>query len=888
MSLPAKARVMLNRARMLPKAFAQADAGTVKRRLVAPARRRARNLLVKSFRHTLNMTDRVLGAEAGNAMFWRVRDGHNWSNVNARLMQLYESQPAAIPNFTRHCYENATNPEVVINLARSALTKETMRDCLNAETLDGASDVRQRMARSQMTCAGFISAATLLLSDQKSAEFALKAKAFSPEFSALFRRMMDSSGAPITASARLDARRRLISSGFKTPKKKRLIIVQSEKSLPTLPLLFSGAENVTVFALDDLYGRANFSDRLAHSGPCHVDVEHCRTRITRFSAAYHKVHEDTRAAAVRLTGALAEAGGTDLTVDDPSGLSLALADQMFFPTLQFAAMQRLIDSDEFDHVVIALNGAKGIDPRINKKFVRLVSGVKRLAQDPRVELVCLSPSQQALTALDSFVKVLSAGLPAAPAPGGENKPLAPAAEAFRKRSATIAQGFEGWPKTDLPRVLLATSQVAAYNKSSKAYSQALADVGNLRVAFLGGNLLSFTENMDDRITPDMIRLFPQRPDKGYSLLLLWLIDFLRDQLGTISTDYVAHVLSGSLPDVARNGILSYMAHSQLCDAWFARLDRAGELPKSVVLTPFRSVRVAAFAAVARRYGVPSIAIEPHGLNADYCRYCKVSADYYGVISHFFADAAVDGFGMTLDRCPIVGSPRLQGPKDYDVPAVTAEVRQRLKDEDKIDITGDRPVFSYFTQPSDWNQISEVWRIILKATEGIDCVLVLKTHPEETNSRVNAYLAIAEELNAMNRVRLVETDAVSLIEASDLVLSGYSATVVEAALYRRPVFCVTNGRVEYPLGQHEVIGGPLFRSTTALRKAIKSFLKDATPYQSTAADFLEREPQFLDGFEEHLKALVTKVMDLPPEQSLRSEEELPASLFLDGPHTVYKI
>lgn len=873
---------------MLPKAFAQADAGTVQRKLVAPARRRARNALVKGFRLSLAAADRVLGVEAGNAVFWRVRNSHVWSRVDARLQQLNQTKPSAIPNFTRHCYANATNPEVLINLARSALTKETMRDCLNAETLDGASDVRQRMAHSQMTCAAFISAATLLLSEQKSAEFAMKAKAFSPAFSALFRRMVDSNGSPLAAKPRLDARRRLPQSGFKSPKKKRLILTQSEKNLPTLPLLFEGAEHVTVFALDDLYGRANFSERLTHSGDCHVEVEHCRTRITRFSKGYHRVHEDTRTAAIQLTNALADAGPDDLKIEDPAGTAMALADQLFFPTLQFAAMERLLASDEFDHVVIALNGAKGTDPRINKRFVRLLAGLKGLAKDKRAELVCLAPSTQSLEAMDSFVKVLLAGPPPMPVSGPERLPLAPAAEAFRKRAATIAQNFEGWPETELPRVLLATSQVAAYNKSSKAYSQSLADIGNLRVAFLGGNLLSFTDNMDDRITPDMIRLFPQRPDKGFAPLLLWLIEFLRDQLGTISPDYVAHVMSGSLPDVARNGILSYLAHAQLCDAWFARLAEAGQLPQSVVLTPFRSIRVAAFAAVARRYKVPSIAIEPHGLNAGYCRYCKVTADYYGVVSHFFADAAVEGFGMSPDRCPIVGSPRLQGPKDYDVAAETANVRARLKAEDKIDLTGDLPVFSYFTQPSDWNQISEVWRIILKATDGLDCILVLKTHPEETSSRVNAYLAIAKELNALDRVRLVETDAVTLIEASDLVLSGYSATVVEAALYRRPVFCVTNGHINYPLGQHEVIGGPLFRSMTALRKAIKSFLKDPTPYKTTAAEFLEREPQFLDGFEEHLSDLVTNVMKLPVEEAMRPAEEVPQSLFLDGPHIVYKI
>lgn len=890
MSLLTKLRKLMQKMRMLPKAWAQASPGTLRRKLVAPAGRRVRRTVKKAAQLRLAATDRLRGAPAGNRSFWQGGETYDWARVESRLLTLDRTHPDAIADFTRLAVATTRNPEVLINLARSALTKDALRDCLAAETLDEKSTVRARMISSQMACAGFIAAATLVLPDSQSLAFVRKANAFCPPFSPHFRRMMDSFGISIAIKPKLDGRRSLPFSGFKKRKKHRLILAQSLKDVPTLPLLFQGADAATVVVMDDLYGRADFTGLMVHAGGCQVAVEHCRSRITRFSADYHRLHEDTRGVAEHLTEALATASDKALATDDPSGTALAIADSLFFPCLQFAALEKLLAVQSFDHIAVVVGGGKGVDQMTNKSFVRLLSGIDGLARNRRVELVCLSPHSEALDMLDALVKGLATPAAVVPMPVVSGTPLdlAPALSVFESRTQSMVKGFAKWPDTSLPRVMLATTQVAAYNRSSAAYCQSLATISNLRIAFLGGNMLSFTETMDDSVSADMMTPLPHKPHHSLTLMHQWIAQFLIGQLPGITPRYVAHVMSCNLSNLARNGVLSYLAHAYLCNAWFARLAAEGQLPKAVVLTPFRSVRVAAFAQVARRYDVPSIAIEPHGLNADYCRYCKVTADYYGVISHFFAQAAVDGFGMSLDRSPVIGSPRLQGPKDYDVAAVTAATRARLAADIQFSFDATTPVLSYFTQPSDWNQISEVWRIILEATKGLDCQLVLKTHPEETASRGTAYLAIAKEMGAMDRVRLIKTDAVSLIEASDLVLSGYSATVVEAALYRRPVFCVTNGDVDYPLNQHDVIGAPFFRTAKALRADIKGFLKDATPYQATAAAFLHNEPQLLDGFAPHLSALVQDVIARPPQEALRPADEVPASLFLDGPHTVYKV
>ncbi len=888
MSILSKARTGIKKVRMLPKAWEQSSAGTVRRRIIQPFQKRIRRLLIKASGVRLRLADGLLGAEAGNWIFWRSRPMREWRVVDNRLTHLHENHPHAIAHFTKLSFANAKNPEVLINLARSSLTKDAMLECLKSETLGEDSTVRQRMISSQMTCAGFVAAATILLNEKESLAFARKAADFCPPFSPHFRRMIDSCGTKIASRIRKDARRFLPHTGFNKPKKHRLVLARSIKDIPTLPLLFQGAEAATVYVMDDLYGRADFSGLLRHSGECHVNVEHCRSRITRFSREYHRVYEDTRAAAETLMTSFANQCEDEFVLDDPNGTAMALADNLFFPCLQFVGLERLVASEEFDHIVVAIGGSRNVSSKLNKQFIRLMSGVKGLRTDPRVEMVCQSPHSEALDSLDTLIKLLSTAPTITSVLQEPKQPLAPAIQALKNNSTSLAKNFEDWPASEHPRVMFATSQVAAYNKSSAIYAQSIADISNLRIAFLGGNLLTFTDNSDERISSDMVTPLPQRPHKNLDQFHKWLVEFLAGQIGAISPAYVAHVMSGSLAVVARDGILSHLAHANLCDAWFARLKKAEQLPQAMILTPFRSVRVAAFAQIARNYEVPSIAIEPHGLNSSYCRYCKVTADYYAVISNFFVEAAVEGFGMTAERCPVIGSPRLQGPKDYDVDVATKLARVKIKADTDVDLDQGVPILSYFTQPSDWKQISEVWRIILKATDGLQCQLILKTHPEETASRVNAYLAIAAELGALDRVRTVKTDAVTLIEASDLVLSGYSATVVEAALYRRPVFCVTNGKVDYPLNQHDVIGGPLFRTMTALRREVKAFLKDSAPYQDTAARFLQREAQLVDGFEDRLNDLIKRTVSMPVEEAMRPLDELPDSLFLDGPHKVYKI
>lgn len=884
-----KLRKYIQTARMLPKAFAQAPVGTFKRRLIQPARKRAYRAKQAVQDQYLVQIDRLKGVSAGNQAFWNRRKAPDWAKVDARLQTLFDTHPEAIPEFAKLAYVTSRNPTVLINLARSALTCETMRACLLGEDLSAGSAIQQRMRQSQMGCASLVAMATILLDDTQSEAFMSAAKDSSPGLTKSFTQLIDSCGTVLAAQGGQDVRARLCKSGFRTPKKHRLIITASANAVSGLGGLFQGAEAVTVIALDDLYGRADVADQAHHANPdCPINVEHVRSRITRFSATYHRVHEDTRAVSETIIKNLKASAGQAFDFLDENSAALALADHLFFPSLRFAAFEELIHATEFDHIVIAVESGTPTAVQQDRKLCQLLSGIAGLVDDPRFEIVSPTVTQSALKVFEELIGVLARPTKAEVIPLLRQWDLNDALGLLHHQSDTMGKAMCAWPEKKTPRVLFVMTQVAAYNSSSAAYCDALSAVSNLRVAFLGGNLLSLTDQTSAYMRADQISPFPQRPHGNFDLLQHWLETFLTDQLPTLAQTDIRHVMSISLQQVVSDGLLSFISHAHLCDRWFAQLKATDHLPKVVVLTPFRSVRVAAFASIARRFQVPSIAIEPHGLNKSYARYCKVTADYYGVITTFFAQAAVTGFGMTPDRVPVIGSPRLQAPKNYDVTQATVIARKALEDHHDIDFKKAKTVLCYFSQPSDWDQVSSVWRNILDATASLDCLLLLKTHPEEPAMRVAAYLEIAKEKQASDYVVSLETDAITAIEAADLVLTGYSATAVEAALFRRPVFCVTNGDVDYPLNQHDVIGAPLFRTVQTLKDGIVAFLKDQKPYQAQAQHFLQQEPQLLDGFAPRLQALVEDIAARPSGQTIRQQADIPESLFLDGPHIVYQV
>lgn len=878
--------------RLLPRVARSIPRETVQRRIAAPLAARARNALRFALVRQTRIVDMLFGRRTGNAFFWRSPTiPKTWDHVERRMFALGSRDPAAIDDFVRLALAASDDFVVITNLARSSVTRAAMTGLIGGIDLAEGSAMARRIGASHALAAAIVGAGTLLLAPDEAQRLAARVRELVPGLTEGYFALVDSLGARPASPPSSVMQRCLPGTGFRTGCRHRLIIAGGLEDQQSISLLFAGADRVTLYPMNDLYGKADFAGVDLHGPGDNVSVEHARSRITRFSADYHRLHAETRAAAERTVARLVDADA-EAAILSPEGrpfAELALADHLFFPALMVAAVRKLLEDEDFDHIVLALVGRKS-----DGDLVPLLAGLDELTRDRRVEVVSIARTagdRGAFTA--QLTQLLRRGR-------GENgsrywgPPLAVASEDFDAACAAKMPDPPEWGVDGRPRVLLVSAPSRAYDTSSAAYRAALGRRYDTRTAFIGKSVVPLLIADADAASPASGGLFAipiemnRLTERPFLATRLWLGGLVRDVAAEFEGTITGHLMRVRREQVVRNGLLSFLVFYRRSALWFARMEAAGLLPGIVVLTPYRDPYVAAMTAIARARGVPSLAVEPHGLNATYCRYNMIHADHYGVITTFFRDEAAADFGIPEERCHVIGSPRLTAVADYDLAQRTAQARNAATRDHGIRFAEGAMQLVFFSQPSTWAEISAVWRILIEASAGTGAMILLKTHPEETPTRVAEYLAIAQELGAADRVTLWPGNAREAMECADLVLSAYSATVVEAATFRRPVICIANGDIDYPLDQHRVIGAPLVRDAATLAEALRAFIADPAPMRARAAGFLQREHHLVEGIEVGLARAVDGILAMPPEMALRSPQDLPESAFLKGPHRVYAV
>ena len=288
------------------------------------------------------------------------------------------------------------------------------------------------------------------------------------------------------------------------------------------------------------------------------------------------------------------------------------------------------------------------------------------------------------------------------------------------------------------------------------------------------------------------------------------------------------------------------------------------------------------------YNVPSVTLEPHGIDANYSRYIKIASDYYGVISTYFKDVGQRGFNISRDRTFVIGSPRVRAPKLINRKQAIFDARDNIEALADIRFDSSKTYVSFFSQPIVWKQLSEIWKNILITAREHNLTILHKAHPEESESRLNDYKKIVDEIGMEEQVVWIKEDPKIIMSASDLMVTVYSASAIEAALHECPVVCISNGQNSLPINQHDAINAPLVTSQEEFSDIISSFLKNPSVLTDRIKKFIEDEPQFFEGPEENLEKMVSEIISKEPSKNIRSEQEVGSSLFLDSPYQVFDI
>lgn len=846
------------------------------------ATKRARRKVVSG---QMRVVGRSMGQRAANSYFWTSPIGATtWPEVRARIEALWELHPDHLDHFVTVSLQRTADPITVVSMAQHPYSRAAVARWLTEECGVTTGPLVDRLAKDALLGGAVAGAASVVLGPdeaRRTVDWVLGLYAVPDHRTFQF---LDSVGMrQVRGTPNAAAERPLPGR----PARHRLIISDQFQRQPGIPLLLPGSERVTLLALAETFGKANFARYRDWPGVGEIKVEHVRSRITRFSQQYIDIHLATARLADLVCAEVAAVPGL-IDDEDRRFLAVEIADFLFFQTLKIRAVEELLADEDIDQVVFALGTYAA-----THNFPRLMAGVRGLFDDRRVEFVSAAQAANTRAAFWNLIDGMLDPQPPGQAPG-RRLPLATVVRAVDADTARLAKAMPAPVADGRPSVLVATTNNGAYNDSTARYVAELRGDYAVRVVHVGSSvgqlpaLLAEAGVGDlaiDELAIDRSRLSPLA-----DVLMALLKDRLPEQPSD-PDDAAASAgwwaLRYSLDRVAREVIASAVARMRMTHHWFAAMQTAGQLPNVVVLTPSRNVNVGALASTARRFGVPSIVLEPHAQDANYSRYIKIAGDFYGVMSDYFRAQAISGFETDPARTFIIGSPRQVAPADYDPVAAQDAARAEFAATHELAFTAGVVNLVFFCQPSDWNHVSVVWGHILEAARRTGSRILLKTHPEESVTRTEGYMVQAAESAMADAVVLLDGDAAEAIALADLVLTAYSAAALDAAVRQRPVICVTDGDLRYPVDLTAIIGAPVARSADDLAALIVRFQQHPEEFEEQARLLLEREAQFVDGPGPRLRTLVADVLARGPE-ALRETNRVPQSLFLDGPHPLFPV
>lgn len=692
------------------------------------------------------------------------------------------------------------------------------------------------------------------------------------------------------------------------PCKNRLIIMDEELSPSSIKNLAVGAEKITLLQYGDLYGRIDLNAVQAEIPDREINVEHGRSRVDRFHQRYFDIHQKTFGAAKALSESFVNnTQWISEFVPDLSGftkdLTLDLSDQLFFKALRLEGVYRAARDPEFDSVIVSFGD--------NFELFRLFFSDTALWRDVRIRGCCQSrkiktirkfssrisemPRRATVGSVAPILGHISSLLEKMPIRAGSpsddirrylNTSAAPAkytSETHQAGRDTIA-----FVANDARAYVASTIQLATHLQSRFNVDIVLTQgkVGEFRKGIVAAQNDAYLSQSEKGHLPGLVKVGAAAPNteltRAFSeTFLLTVADTVREQFSACGQDVpLKAALDLSLTDGLARGVLQCIGNVRAISTHLNMQNYS-----AIAISPIRSARNAQFATLARAAGVPTVAVEPHLLNAAYCRYGTILTDYAALYSDHYVEEYERHFGIPKTRSYAFGSPRILRPIGYDPIASRKNARQRIGLH-----AGDPAVLAFPTQPMPADFILAVLRMIVRAVKAYDkpVRLLIKPHPEEGAGHVARYRQIIAEEKADDVCFVVDLDIKDLISASELVLAAYSVTALEAAVLERNVAIVGQNGAEYPTAYDKILGVPYCATMKETLEVIRDALEKGREAKSGASEFHQANPHLFENSTFlRLAEIIEEIVKKGP-RGIRRPEDLPDSIFVTAPFREYLV
>jgi glycosyltransferase involved in cell wall biosynthesis len=203
-----------------------------------------------------------------------------------------------------------------------------------------------------------------------------------------------------------------------------------------------------------------------------------------------------------------------------------------------------------------------------------------------------------------------------------------------------------------------------------------------------------------------------------------------------------------------------------------------ECPQIILSVPDRLWRAKAAIELGHQANIPSLTIQA-AVISKHPRYNMIVADRVAVIGETSRRLWEDQ-GIPPEKLVVTGAPQFDDKYQLD-PDAPERIRAVLG------VPLDKPIITFATQPLSPAVIEQNIRHIVQAADRFpDYQLVFKVHPREDPDRYRGLLA---GLGAHKIIVIQKIDLNALLQASAMVITGFSTVALEAMIFERPVLIV---------------------------------------------------------------------------------------------------
>ncbi len=290
-----------------------------------------------------------------------------------------------------------------------------------------------------------------------------------------------------------------------------------------------------------------------------------------------------------------------------------------------------------------------------------------------------------------------------------------------------------------------------------------------------------------------------------------------------------------------------------------------ESPAAVVVTPDRASEARVACSLAQRSGVPSVFPQVETFSRS-PRFKTLQADYITVVDDDTRKMYRERFGVPDERIFVTGIPRFEG-----------IARRRSSRRESAAASASKTVMVAM-QPIAGDTNDQLLTTVADAIARLDDVrLLVKLHPGQSDSSLERYEQEMEQHPAASRIEVTKAgDIYDLIETCNVVVSMFSAVVLEAAIYGRLVICasLSGEPLPVPYVEQGVAAGAFspdeLRTSIAAAFGDDAFVAEARERQDA---YFERNPHLRDGRSlERIAAVIDALArgEEPPRDGLQDD------------------